>query len=556
MSTASPSIGRAAALALLFALVVALSALPAPARAGTIVADNGFRPDPNGFSFANYGNEEGYANLDEGEMQRLFGTKVCFAGRGPTCVLTATAQIWMDAHNQAMGDGHCFGFATLAELIYDGRLHRFGFDSLAAFRKGATVPFQLRIGDVRLQRSIARAWTYQSLPAITDRTIEGAPTRVLDFLRRALSREGEQGWTLLIFQPGYKGGHAITPYAIEDMGGGVFDVHVYDNNWPDNEDRRLTVDTVDDTWSYYAAINPGQPEWQYEGDATTNTLQLMPTRPGLGVQPCAFCVIRKGVGSKYNEIRLDGPADDHAHLLITDAQGRRTGFVGDRLVNRIPGAEVVPRTSAPRVESGGTGQLSDSPEPLYRIPRNIEFKIRVDGRALKRTERETLSLVGPSYAATLPNLIMGPGQVADLRLSPRRDALLYRGSRRTKTPIVAFGAESRSAVYEVAVASLGAPRRAALSFAKNPKRQLMWIGDRTTAKRRYAVQIERTKANGDEASFGRAFTIRGRQRAFLYYGPLSRADGIARVAIVGADGRTVRVLPVRRDAKAAPSRGR
>lgn len=538
----SPALARSL---LAVVALASLLAFPAGASAGTVVADNGFRPNPNGFSFRNYGNEGGYANLNATEMQRMFGPAACFAGRGRSCVLTPGAKIWMDAQNKGMAGGHCFGFATLSELIYDGRLARFGYSSLAAFRRGATVPFQLRIGDIRLQRSIARAWAYQSLPSISERSVEGAPSRILEFLRGALSRPGGEGWTLMIFQPGFKGGHAITPYAVEDMGGGIFDLHVYDNNWPAETTRRLTIDTANDTWSYFGGIKPGEPEWQYEGDATTKTLSLAPTRPALGVQPCPFCVARKGTGSKYNELRLDGPADDHAHLLIIDSKGRRTGFVGRRLVNQIPGAKVVLRTSAPRPDRDGTDELSDSPEPLYKLPRNVSFEVRVDGRRLKTAERETLTLVGPSYAAQLPNLMMGPGQVAHLRLAPRGNALTYRGSRRTKTPIVAFGAESRSAIYEVAVAALGAPPSSSLTFVKNPKRQLMWIGDGTNAKRRYGLQIERIKANGKKATFSRAFTIGGRQLAFLYYGPLARPNGVARIVIYRSDGKRVRVLEVK-----------
>lgn len=546
MEPARPiSTSRAVALALLASLaLIALLVLPGRAAAGTIVADNGFRPDPNGFSFANYG--EGYAELDAVEMQHLFGPAVCFSGRGASCVLRPNARYWMEAQNKGMAGGHCFGFATLAELVYDGRLRRFGYASLGAFRSGATVPFQLRIRDVRLQRSIARAWAYQSLPAVTDRAVEGTPTEILDFLRRVLARPGAEGWTMTIFQRGMKGGHAITPYAVEEVGGGVFAVHVYDNNWPDDDTRRLMIDTGDDTWSYYAALNPDRPEDEYEGDAKTKTLGLMPTRPGLGVQPCPFCVIRKGLGSKYNEIRLDGRADDHAHLLIVDGKGRRTGFVGNRLVNRIPGAEVIPRTSAPHPDPGDPTQLADSPEPIYRVPKNVRFRVRVDGRRLKRADRESLTLVGPTYAATVPNLVMGPGQVADLKLAPRGNALTYRGSRRTRTPIVAFGAESPHAVYEVSVAALGAPRRSSMTFVKNPRRQLMWIGDRTGARRRYRIEIERVTAAGKEAQFARAFAIRGRERAFLRYGPLGRRNGVARVVIRRPGKEKARVLPVRR----------
>ena len=61
------------------------------ASAETTVADNGFRPDPNGFSFENYGNDSGYANLGPAEMQKLFGPGVCVNTQNG-CTLTPPAQ--------------------------------------------------------------------------------------------------------------------------------------------------------------------------------------------------------------------------------------------------------------------------------------------------------------------------------------------------------------------------------------------------------------------------------------------------------------------------------
>src|ERR1700755_3077102 len=74
-------------------LFAAFVALPSAASAGTIVADNGFRPDPDGFSFANYGSE-GQKGLDASELERMFGPGVCLSGKGE-CVLTAPARAAM-----------------------------------------------------------------------------------------------------------------------------------------------------------------------------------------------------------------------------------------------------------------------------------------------------------------------------------------------------------------------------------------------------------------------------------------------------------------------------
>jgi hypothetical protein len=186
---------RSALAALLAALC--LLALPAGASAGAIVADNGFRADPNGFSFANYGDEEGYADLNAAEFERLYGPGVCLAGTKGKCVLTPIARVVMDAYNQSAADGHCFGFATLSELIYKGYLPRFGYSSLSAFDPHAGTTFTLGIeGNGLLQRSIARAFSFQNLAAITEGTLITTPKGILHaLLHGALDPKSKEIWT-------------------------------------------------------------------------------------------------------------------------------------------------------------------------------------------------------------------------------------------------------------------------------------------------------------------------------------------------------------------------
>ena len=40
----------------------------------------------------------------------------------------------MKSYNEGSADGHCFGFATLSELIYKGYLPRFGYSKVARLR--------------------------------------------------------------------------------------------------------------------------------------------------------------------------------------------------------------------------------------------------------------------------------------------------------------------------------------------------------------------------------------------------------------------------------------
>jgi hypothetical protein len=527
-------------------LAAAFFVAPAGASAGTVLADNGFRAQPDGFSFANYGNE-GQAGLNASELERLYGPGVCISGNGGNCVLTPIARAVMKSYNEASADGHCFGFATLSELIYKGYLGRFGYSKVGDLGAGALSPFELNIeNNALLQRSITRAFDFQNLASVQANTIVATPTQILhDLLHGALDPDSPQIWTFEIFQYGMKAGHAITPYAVEKVGPGEFEVLVYDNNWPGDESRRLQINTNTDTWSYYAMVSPGYPQAQYEGNAKSETLRLAPVTPGLGVQPCPFCVGRQGGGSKFNQIRLDGSANEHASLVVMDNQGRKTGLVGGKLLNQIPGAKVLPRSSGGIQLKEGT-LWKDSPVPVIDVPRDTEFAVRVNGQHLKVRDRETLSLVGPTYDATVENLIMAPHQEAGVALSPSGKAITYVPSNKTVSPAISLGAESKSAAYTVSVAALGAPKGSSLTFVKEPKNQLMWFGDATKRKRAYEVTVKRFTSNGASRTFARALTISGNQQAFLYYGPLAKKDGHAKLVVYtpGHRNHPIKTLPV------------
>jgi len=520
-------------------VVLCLLALPATAQAGRIVADSGFRPDPDGFSFSNYGDAEGYGNLNADQMQRMFGEVVCLTRREGRCVLTPAARSWMESQNLSMSGGHCYGFAVLSSLLQKRQLPMFGYPSPSVFGAGGAT-FDLAIErNALLQRSLARAWTYQTLPSVNNATDVRTPAGTVEQLRRVLSASNPESWTAAIFKPGYEDGHAITPYALERMGDGVYDVHVYDNNWPADSKRRLRIDTKRNRWAYYAATRPGQPSAWYRGTASSGTFFLLPSRPGLGTQPCYFCYGRQGQDSKYNQVTLDGAGEEHSHLLITDDRGRRTGFSGGRFLDEIPGVEVTPRSSGgPRPRADGTiERLTDSVEPLYKIPKQTRLSIKVDGDHLSAATRETLTLVGPTYDAAVENMLIRPGESAKLKLAPQGEALTYRSARSTRRPTVSFGAQAKGVGYRIQVVALEDPGDSTLRFVKDARRQRLYIDDNLGQD--FRVGIERQTRAADPTRVGRRFAIRAGEEAYLDYGPLARPDGTGRIVVSGFGKRRV-----------------
>ena len=56
----------------------------------------------------------------------------------------------------------------------------------------------------------------------------------------------------------------MTPYAVDNKGGGTYQVLIYDNNWP-GQTRAITFDTKADTWTYAAASQPGRTRLRLRG---------------------------------------------------------------------------------------------------------------------------------------------------------------------------------------------------------------------------------------------------------------------------------------------------
>jgi hypothetical protein len=414
---------------------------------GTLIADDGFRPNVNGFGFENYGAlPDGGSNMTPADVQKIFGNGVCAEPSGNPCTLIPQAQSWMDQTNQAMGGGHCFGFAVATSLLWQST-------QLKPADFGATATPALPLaGNTSLQRQIAVNWAYQVLDSVRAAVVTGTPNEIVDKLKASLVPNPTELYTIAIFSD--HGGHAVTPYAIEDQGGGKLAILVYDNNWP-GVVRAIQVDTNANTWQYVAALNPREPSQVYQGDATTKNLLLYPTTPALATQPCPFCgKVPAGTASSglrragkvagstdpvdTDEIYLEGSDVDHGHLLITDPSGRRLGYVDGRLVNEIPGGKVVLPMS--------DQSWLVSPEPNYEVPEGVAYTITLDGSALTGSDEENVGIIGSSYELAVDGIHLDPGDVDTMVVAPYATELSFT-SNHPETPELELGVSDESADY-------------------------------------------------------------------------------------------------------------
>lgn len=366
-----------------------------------VAMDNsGFRTELDGFSFQNYGKELEATDLTPAEMVRMFGEGVVASRADGRLILTPPAQHWMEMANDAMGSGHCEGMAVLSVLMYFNKISPTEFEGNKAIN--------LSIQKQMLQREIAYWWTTQVTSPGGSIRMHDSPNAIVDQLIKTFKegRNATEWWVMGIYKPDGSQGHAVTPYAVEEMKNNTARILVYDNNYP-KYIKAVYVNRTANTWSYYAAINPNRPTELYTGNASTKSLEIVSVSSRLGQQSCDFCEEESGSGISGTKGLLVGGIHDEvwssgdAHLLIADDLGRKIGFLeSGQLINEIPGAEIRNLT----FETSGHGH-----EPFYSIPANTNYNIALDGSGITEASDQGLWIFSPGSVIGAKT-VMNPGQ--------------------------------------------------------------------------------------------------------------------------------------------------
>ena len=378
---------------------------------GAEINDSGFRPNIDGFSFQNYADNPVTVDLTSAELQRMFGDRVCASTANGKCILTYPAERWMNQAVSAMKSGHCEGIAVLSSLMY--------YNKTSPGLFGGNSVIDLSLQDVLLQREIGYWWTTQvTTPGGSKKVLE-SPRIVLETLASAFGNGSGAGemWVMGIYLPDGSGGHAITPYAVEDLGNGTARILVYDNNWP-KDSRFIEVDTLNNSWRYLASSNPDEPNSLYSGNASTKNLEIVSLSSRLGQQQCDFCGKESGAGkesaagsTKNIQIWQSGKAC----ALVTDENGQRVGTLeSGQLVNEIPGAEIR------NLKFGLTGMVSAHP-PVILLPlalinaSHLAINISSTANDSQKNQADT-AIIAPGFAlaSSVPDLGQGQQQRMDL----------------------------------------------------------------------------------------------------------------------------------------------
>lgn len=418
--------------------------------AGTVLATYknsqgiAFDPEIHGYSFQNYGNHAGAADdLGAADLFDLFGPTACSTGTGSnrtTCQVTAAGKQWLDESLSGMNGGHCEGMAVTAQRFFEG-LSFAGKSAPGEFQSGKNQPYALVFPGQSVENYIASYFVRQTFSQVSSEAHQSrqnmTPAQIVDKLIAEFNKTPSVGYAVGIYKPGYEEGHAVTPYAIEQVGNTqIFRIVVYDNNFP-GQKRYITVDKATNKWNYMAAADPTQSASLYEGDASTKTLEInrislrdMPTGQYF---PCRFCssgqIAAAGVTSTTIEVSFSGEGE----ILIVDDQNRRTGYDFEQgtIVNEIPNSGSTP------LKNG----LGLNIPPIFQIPATLEngkasglYQVYVSGKTIDSLTNGDLSISGAGFVMGVDAITLDKNELYRFDISPDGTEIYFEATQDTFAP--------------------------------------------------------------------------------------------------------------------------
>jgi hypothetical protein len=478
---------------------------PTPQEGGKMIAQLGFRPSANGYGFRNYGRDHDNENdLNPGNLVALFGAEnVCQSGNtAKDCVLTEPAEEWLEECVKLLAGGHCEGLAVTALRFWD-ELPYAGKGKPSDFQSGAEKVSDLQHTEL-ISNYVAHYHVMQKLAEISDFRAETWKKKPSDIVKMLIDSMKEGSTDHYVMSIGmredgrYTRGHAITPFAVEDMGEGVFHVHVYDSNYP-GQDKFLEVDSADETWRYHTAADPTKTASDYVGTATSQTLGLKSQASReLDAYGCPFCTddtARHHASSKKpRKSQVSFVLTGEGETLITDPNGKRIGFdfAKNKTVNEIPEADVV-------TLEGGMGK---NIPPQYRLPHMSSAKpysITVGSKSQAEVDAD-LDMEGPGFVVGFEDILLDPGENLTMSISPNGRELAFTASADGETPTVFITVETsrKEPSYDFKIGGIKLAGGKTVTVKLDLEHEKLFFKDNDPDRDPYDVTVTRANPDGTE----------------------------------------------------------
>jgi hypothetical protein len=315
--------------------------------------DSGFRPYPNGYQFKNYVNQQ--SDFTPNDFRAMFGdTNVC--ANSSCSKFKPNAQKYFETLISFIMNPNCASISITSERFYL-------FPALLPAKTTYDIPLAM------IRKKIAFTRAGLMMPSIQSQfyaSMKQTPSQVLDFVQNSLSSTGTANTMISIYKGvyllGWKtkngDGHAVIPYAVQDVGGGIWRIWVYDSNHPFNAEKYF-----DD--QQYIEINKNLQTWSFDGglkwsgNLSSKTIGAVPINTFSDNEPLANCPWCTGAPYQVM-VNRDAP------LAFTNSTGNKFGYDGVTFLEDIPGAFV---SSDP--------EISTLQNPIYYLPSTDEYTVQI-----------------------------------------------------------------------------------------------------------------------------------------------------------------------------------
>lgn len=430
------------------------------------ISDLSFRPNPDGFSFENFGTTQTWEMFEQ-----FFGTDQVEYPNGNR--IHAADAFYRKYYRSAGEGGSCDGFSATSLFNYK----RLSQPNAGTFAMPNHVPLYPQAKTEQIEEAIAFAQGIQMGVELSHHrqlmceVLGNSPAAFYRYLKSVL-QNGTPAvigimWTrdysayippITVLKAG--GGHALVPYRFEESPSTdrAF-VYVYDSNQPGNNLRRIEFDLMSDRWSYKWPV-PLWPDITIGGDPSSCSISVEPLEiyRHRGISWWSRATEKAapprplGLGTPQ-VFMTSGPA----RLLFVDDEGRRLGWDGEQFYAEIPQAIYVPvRNSGTAPQRGfyivptellyelsargvGAGPVSVSvlSEGHFaslsatgvvtntllglRVPRSVNEIAVVDSNALVTVDLSVSHLLtNEDRTTTVGDLVIGPHEAVKLRLNVDR----------------------------------------------------------------------------------------------------------------------------------------
>jgi hypothetical protein len=353
--------------------------------------DLGFRPDPNGFQFAN---QQIWRSWEM--FEQYFGTENVRHPNGDTCL--AAEQYFGEEYQTVANGWACLGFSQASLLSYmNVSQSNAGPFAIAHYDQLYQQPLSTSLTDsIAFYAGVQTSQQWANEFHAWAGSCDSNDSAMIDGIRNSI----ESGRPIVVsLNTGLTSWHTISPYRIEDVSSSEYHVYVYDSEAPGQAQLlEIKNDGNDWKWEYTFVGSVGAAGTKTGGckDMYPLSLDIAVER---GVPPVNFCETPGNdmLDSNGSEITLT-KVPVTQNWVIQNDQGQRFGWVGDKFISEIPDAYIIPQTLGQALPESHTVALPTASytfETKVSESDSIEQTLFADGRFLH------LSGTGNSPTATI-----------------------------------------------------------------------------------------------------------------------------------------------------------